>query len=72
MTDEGRKPGRGRGKAAVVPGGDDDEDLESDISSDFSSGSSQGSREGSKERDDKGKLYLLLLPSSVPAPAQLD
>ena len=54
MTEEGRKPGRGRGKAVVGPGGDDDEDLESDMSSDFSSGSSQGSREGSKEREGKG------------------
>jgi hypothetical protein len=56
MSDEGRKPGRGRGKPAVGPGGDDDEVLESDMSSDFSSGSSQGSREGSKDREDKGKL----------------
>ena len=59
MSDEGRKSGRGRGKPAVGPGGED-EDLESDISSDFSSGSSQGSREGSKEREDKGKLTLLV------------
>ena len=37
MTDEGRKPGRGRGKEAVGPGEDDYEELESVISSDFSS-----------------------------------
>ena len=49
MTEEGRKPGRGRGKLAVGPGGDED-DAESDSSSDFSSGSS----EGSPEREDSG------------------
>ena len=59
MSDDGRKSGRGRGKPAVGPGGED-EDLESDMSSDFSSGSSQGSREGSKEREDKGKPTILV------------
>ena len=59
MSDKGRKPGRGRGKPAVGPEGDEDEVLESDMSSDFSSGSSQGSRDGSKEREDKGMLEFI-------------
>eukprot|EP00092_Neocalanus_flemingeri_P007368 GFUD01007955.1.p1 GENE.GFUD01007955.1~~GFUD01007955.1.p1 ORF type:complete len:1043 (+),score=306.14 GFUD01007955.1:186-3314(+) len=49
MADDGRKPGRGRGKPAVGPGGDDED---SDLSSEFSS--SPGSREVSPEREDSG------------------
>ena len=52
MTEERRKPGRGRGKPVVGPGDDDDK---SDVSSDFSSGSITDS----PAREDTGKTRIL-------------